>query len=191
MPVSSLPREFFARDADVVAPELLNKVFAVGETQGRIVEVEAYRSDDPASHSFRGPRPRNRSMFGEPGHLYVYLSYGLHHCVNLVCGAVGDGQAVLLRSVVPIRDIAEMRRRRGQVRDADLSNGPGKIGSAFGVDLDFDGVDVVNGERGVRLFDDGTGAPSDPVVTSRIGISVGLDHAWRWCVPGHDRTRPM
>jgi DNA-3-methyladenine glycosylase len=186
---SALSRDFFARDADEVAPELLNKVFAVGEVWGRIVEVEAYRSDDPASHSFRGPRQRNRSMFGEAGHLYVYLSYGIHHCANVVCGHVGDGQGVLLRSVVPIAGIELMRRRRGAVRDVDLTNGPGKIGSAFGLDLGYDGVDAVAGERDVRFIDDAVSPPSDPVVTTRIGITVGVDRQWRWCVVGHEGRR--
>lgn len=181
----SLPREFFARDSDVVAPELLGKVFAVGDVAGRIVEVEAYRSDDPASHSFRGLRERNRSMFGEPGHLYVYLSYGIHHCANVVCGHLGDAQAVLLRAVEPLGGIDTMRRRRGGVADRDLTNGPGKVGSAFALDLTFDGIDVVTGQRGVRIVDDGTPPPAEPVITSRIGISVGLERPWRWCVPGH------
>lgn len=193
IPGETLPRRFFERDADVVAPELLGKLLVVeadGEVvAGRIVEVEAYRSDDPASHSHRGERPRNRSMFGPPGHLYVYLSYGIHHCVNVVCAAVGDGQAVLLRAVEPVAGLRTMRRRRGGVRDVDLANGPGKLGQAFGLDLSDDGADVVDethvvdGGRRVVLADDGTPPPSDPIVAARVGISVGTDLMWRWRAP--------
>jgi DNA-3-methyladenine glycosylase len=188
-PGDPLPREFFAHGSVEVAPLLLGKVFVVGDVAGRVVEVEAYRSDDPASHSFRGERARNRSMFGEPGHLYVYLSYGIHYCVNVVCGRAGDAQAVLLRAVVPLVGLEQMRARRGRVRDADLTNGPGKIGQAFGLDLSFDGVDVVSGTSSVRVLDDGVPPPSDPLVTPRVGISVALDRHWRWCAPGHEGRR--
>jgi DNA-3-methyladenine glycosylase len=175
-----LPRSFFARDATVVGPELLNKVLVVGRCAGRIVEVEAYRSDEPAAHSFRGPTPRTAVMFGPAGHLYVYFSYGMHHCANLVTGAVGDGQAVLLRAVVPLEGIDEMtERRHGRRR---LADGPGKLCQAFGLDLAHTGLDVC-GPGGIRVVDDGTAPPEVPLTTPRVGITKAVDLPWRYLVP--------
>ena len=108
-----LDRAFYRRDALEVAPELLDKVLVVGGCAGRIVEVEAYRPDDPASHAFRGRTARNATMFGPGGLLYVYFTYGMYYCANVVTGAEGDGQAVLLRAVLPYRGIEVMRKRRG------------------------------------------------------------------------------
>jgi DNA-3-methyladenine glycosylase len=177
-----LGREFFARDSPVVAPELLNKVLVVGECAGRIVEVEAYRSDDPASHTFRGRTARNATMWGAGGHLYVYFTYGMHFCANVVTSTEGDGQAVLLRAAVPLRGLATMRRRRGGRPDRILADGPAKLCQAFGLDRADDGTDLVNGSR-VAVTDDGTAPPARPLVTPRIGIRVATDVPWRWLVP--------
>lgn len=175
-----LPRSFFARDATVVAPDLLNKVLVVGACAGRIIEVEAYRSDDPAAHSFRGPTPRTAVMFGPAGHLYVYFSYGMHHCANVVTGADGDGQAVLLRAVLPMEGIDVMTERRHGRRQ--LADGPGKLCQAFGLHLDHTGADVCSGGD-VQFVDDGTPPPEVPVTTPRVGISKAVDLPWRYLVP--------
>jgi DNA-3-methyladenine glycosylase len=175
-----LPRSFFARDALQVAPALLNKLLVVGRCAGRIVEVEAYRSDEPAAHSFRGPTPRTAVMFGPAGHLYVYVYYGLHHCANVVTGAAGDGQAVLLRAVHPIEGIALMTERRHGRRQ--LADGPGKLCQAFGLDLRHTGLDVC-GPGDVRVVDDGTAPPEVPVTTPRVGITKAVDLPWRFLVP--------
>ena len=170
----------------MVAPELLNKVLVRGERSGRIVEVEAYAgSEDPASHGFRGPTPRNEVMFGPAGRLYVYFTYGMHFCANAVCGGVGESSAVLLRALAPLEGHAEMRAARGPAakRDRDLCSGPAKLCQAFGLDRDQDGVDLVTGED-VGVFDDGTPPPTGPGVSPRIGISVAVDEPWRWFVPG-------
>src|SRR3954471_21744141 len=136
-------RDFLARDALVVAPELLGKVLVNGPCAGRIVEVEAYRSDEPAAHTFRGPTPRNQIMFGPAGFLYVYFSYGMHHCANVVTGADGDGQAVLLRAVTPLRGIEPMSaRRHGRPRAA---RSPGKLCQAFALDRSHTGTDLCAG----------------------------------------------
>lgn len=163
----------------MVAVDLLGKVLLVERdgvvTSGRIVETEAYTADDPASHSFRGLTPRNAVMFGPAAHLYVYLSYGVHRCANVVTGATGDGQAVLLRAVEPLEGIDVMRRRRG--RDP-LANGPGKLCQALGIDLTDDGADLTDGA--ILVVDDGTPPPTDPITGPRIGITRATDRPWRF-----------
>ncbi len=178
-----LPRAFFARDAEIVAPQLLNKVFRFGDCVGRIVEVEAYRQDDPASHSYRGRTPRNATMFGPPGHLYVYFTYGMHFCANVVTGSSGDGQAVLIRGVVPLEGLEAMRSRRAAARrDSDLANGPGKLCQALAIDRSHDGIDLCarGADRGIA--DDGVAPPPLPKVTPRIGIRLARERMWRWLV---------
>jgi DNA-3-methyladenine glycosylase len=175
-----LDRAFFERDAPVVAPELLGAVLVVGEVAGRVTEVEAYTADDPASHSFRGPTRRNATMFGPPGFLYVYFTYGMHWCANVVTGRAGDGQAVLLRAVTPLVGIDVIRHRRAGRADRDLTNGPAKLCQAFGLSGADDGRDLVT-DPGLALVDDGS-PTSRMLITSRIGIRVGLDRPWRWVV---------
>ena len=181
--MTPLERAFYERDSPVVAPELLNKVLVVGECAGRIVEVEAYRSDDPASHTFRGRTARNATMWGPGGHLYVYFTYGMHFCANVVTSTEGDGQAVLLRATVPLRGLDTMRHRRGGRPDRSLADGPAKLCQAFGLDRAHDGADLVNGSH-IGITDDGTPPPARPVVTPRIGIRVATDVPWRWLVRG-------
>ena len=177
-----LVERWFRRDSPVVAPELLNKVLVVGPCRGRIVEVEAYRRDEPASHSFRGPTARNQVMFGPPGRLYVYFTYGLHHCANVVTGAEGDAQAVLLRALAPMAGVELMQERRGaHLRPVDLANGPGKLCQALALDRAADGT-VLGGA--IRIVDDGVAPPGEPGVSTRVGISVGVVQPWRWFVAG-------
>ncbi len=175
-----LGRRWFARDATEIAPSLLNKVLRVGPCSGRIVEVEAYVRDDPASHSFRGESARNRAMFGPPGHLYVYLIYGMHHCANIVTGAVGDGQAVLLRAIEPIDGIDLMRARRSGA--TKLAAGPGTLCQALGIDRSWDGADLC-AAGAIGVYDDGTTPPVSPRVGPRVGITKGTEGPWRYRVP--------
>jgi DNA-3-methyladenine glycosylase len=177
-----LDRAFYARDALAVAPDLLDKVLVVGPCAGRITEVEAYRADDPASHSFRGRTARNAAMFEPGGLLYVYFTYGMHYCANVVTGPVGDGQAVLLRAVTPCRGIETMRARRAVRSDRILADGPGKLCQAFGLDRSHDGTDLCS-STDILIVDDGTPPPTDPLVGSRVGIRHGVEHAWRWRRP--------
>jgi DNA-3-methyladenine glycosylase len=189
-----LPRDWYRRDSRVVGPELLGKVLVHGARAGRIVEVEAYAGhEDPGSHAFRGPTPRNATMFGPPGHLYVYLSYGMHFCGNVVCDEDGVGTAVLLRALAPLTGVEEMWAARPRARvERDLCSGPGKLCQALGIDRTFDGADLVTGDRGVLVCDDGTPPPSPVGVSTRIGLSAGVDAPWRWYWPGDPNvsTRP-
>jgi DNA-3-methyladenine glycosylase len=183
-----LSRSFYRRDPRVVAPELLNKVLVRGSRAGRIVEVEAYcGSIDPGSHAYRGRTNRNATMFGRPGLLYVYFTYGMHFCANAVCGDDGDGLAVLLRGLTPLSGLRQMRQHRPAARrDADLCSGPAKLCAAFGLGRAFDGADLVTGDRRVLIGDDGTPPPARPVVSTRIGLAAGRgdEHPWRWHVAG-------
>jgi DNA-3-methyladenine glycosylase len=175
-----VPRRLLAGDAPDVAPLLLNKLLVHGPCVGRIVEVEAYREDDPASHSFRGPTPRTAVMFGPAGHLYVYFTYGMHYCANIVTGLDGAGAAVLLRAVRPLDGLDVMSERRHGRRP--LSDGPAKLCQAFGIGPEHNGADVCAGD-GIGLFDDGTPPPADPLVGPRIGITKAIEVAWRWRTP--------
>jgi DNA-3-methyladenine glycosylase len=191
-------RGFYRRDPRTVAPELLNKLLirrgsgeapsgpGSAERVGRIVEVEAYCGDiDPGSHAYRGMTARNRTMFGPPGGLYVYFTYGMHWCANAVCGDEGEGVAVLLRALAPVAGLDAMRAVRPRARrDRDLCSGPAKLCQALGLTREFDGADLVTGDRGIVVCDDGRPPPADPVQTTRIGLSNGAQHPWRWHVPG-------
>jgi DNA-3-methyladenine glycosylase len=184
--VTGLPRSFFAVGSRDLAPLLLNKVLVRGGRSGRIVEVEAYAgAADPASHAFRGRTARNATMFGPPGHLYVYFTYGMHFCANVVCGPEGEASAVLLRGLTPLTGVEEMRAARGPAARAerDLCSGPGKLCQALGIVRSLDGADLVTGDQGVSLGDDGTAPPAQPGVSGRIGISVAAEVPWRFYVP--------
>ena len=183
-----LQRDFFARDSLKEAHELLNKVIVFGNCRGRIVEVEAYKGfDDPGSHGYRGMTPRTKVMFGPAGRLYVYFTYGMHWCANVVCGDDGECSAVLLRAATPLAGLNEMRKRRPAARrDRDLCSGPAKFTSAFGIDGANNGADLATAEAGIELLDDGTPPPADPGCSTRIGLSAGTELPWRWYVRGCD-----
>jgi DNA-3-methyladenine glycosylase len=176
----ALARAFFDRDALAVASELLNKVLRGNGVAARIVEVEAYRADeDPGSHAYRGRTARNASMFGPPGTLYVYFSYGNHWCMNAVCGPGARAHAVLLRAAEPVDGIETIRVRRPKARrDRDLCSGPGKLGQAFAVDRTFDGTNLARGP--LRLVDDGTPPPARPGRSTRIGLAPGKGETLRY-----------
>jgi DNA-3-methyladenine glycosylase len=129
-------------------------------------------------------------MFGPPGHLYVYFTYGMHWCANVTCG---DGLAVLLRALAPVGGLEAMRAVRPAARrDRDLCSGPGKLTQALGITGTLDGVDLVGATDGVTLSDDGTPPPEEPVRTPRVGITVAMDHEWRYYVPGDPNvSRPL
>lgn len=183
-----LPRDFYRRHPVEVAPELLNMILVRDDGRaGRIVEVEAYGgADDPAAHSYRGKTARNATMFGEPGHLYVYFTYGMHWGSNAVCGDVGEGMGVLLRAMEPLHGLDTMRALRPAARrDRDLASGPGKLSQAMGITGEHDGADLVTADAGLAIVSDGLPPPRRPAVGPRIGISRAVDFPWRWHVPGN------
>jgi DNA-3-methyladenine glycosylase len=190
-PGRKLSRSFYARDSLELAPALLNKLLVhddpvAGRIAARIVETEAYRgADDPGSHAYRGPTPRTAVMFGPPGHLYVYLSYGNHWCMNVVCGDDGVASAVLVRGAAPVEGLDAMRQRRVKARrDRDLCSGPGRLAQALGVDKAFDGADLTRGP--LYVVDDGVPPPLHSGVSERVGLSLGRghEHLWRFFVAG-------
>ncbi len=188
----AVPAAFYARDPRDVAVDLLNKLLihedpVHGPIGGRIVEAEAYlgAGADPGSHAFRGPGKRNATMFGPPGRLYVYFTYGMHWCSNVVCNPSGGGGAVLMRALAPLVGLDVMWARRPKARrERDLCSGPARLCQALGLTGDLDGADLSTGP--VHLLDDGTPPPSDPGNSVRIGLSPGKgdDSPWRWFVAG-------
>jgi DNA-3-methyladenine glycosylase len=175
------------RNPLAVAPWLLNKVLVVGERAGRIVEVEAYHgANDAASHAYRGLTPRTAIMFGPPGFLYVYFTYGMHWCANVVCGPDGEAAAVLIRALAPVGGLEAMRAARPKARrERDLCSGPAKLCQALGITGADNGTDLLAKRgAGVRLRDDGTPPPRRAARGRRIGIKEATEHRWRFWVPG-------
>jgi DNA-3-methyladenine glycosylase len=181
-------RAFYTRPSVEVAPALLGRVLVRVLPDGsrlaaRIVEAEAYEPDDPASHAFRGPTPRNGVMFEEPGHLYVYFTYGNHWMMNAVTRRSGEGSAVLLRAAEPLEGVERMARHRGRSEPLDLCSGPGKLAQAFGADRALNGEDLVRGtmvwvEHGIPVAD------ADIGTGIRVGVNAGYDRPWRYWVAG-------
>jgi DNA-3-methyladenine glycosylase len=173
-------REFFARSVHEVAPELVGATLLVEGVGGTIVEVEAYDQQDPASHGYRGATPRNASMFGPPGHAYVYRSYGIHWCLNLVCEAEGTASAVLVRALEPTHGIDQMRKRRGLDDPRLLAAGPGRLCQALAITREHDGrpLDAPPFEVLAR-------AREEQVVRGpRIGLTRAVDAPWRYALAG-------
>lgn len=204
-PGRTLPRSFFNRPATAVAPELLGCVIAHGLAGGvvaaEIVEVEAYMGRvDPPSHAFRGQTARNEVMFGEPGHSYVYFTYGMHFCVNLVCERPGEAAAVLLRAgrVVDGIELAAARRSgasggNGSRRLAQLASGPARLCQALGIDRAQNGADVCDPGGALRVLapEGFAGLPADRISTGpRVGVSTGAQVPWRFWIAGDPSVSP-
>ena len=175
-----LRADFFARSVHNVAPELLGATLLVGGVGGTIVEVEAYDHDDPAAHGYRGRTPRNAAMFGPPGTAYVYRSYGIHWCLNLVCDGEGVASAVLLRALEPTHGLAEMRGRRRLDDERLLCAGPGRLCQALGVTRAHDGLPLDRPPFAVLAR-----AREPEIVTgARVGITRAAGLPWRYAVAG-------
>jgi DNA-3-methyladenine glycosylase len=201
---------FLTERADLAAPGLLGLLLYRRLASGtvlvaRIVEVEAYRQDDPASHSFRGPSRRNRTMFGSPGLAYVYLIYGMHHCLNVVSGPKGVGDAVLIRAAEPLAGVSTIRELRarspGSVKDPQLLSGPGSLCKGLGIRKDTeDGLSLVEESalrlaKAVEFFEEGDDSGDKPLwsvearvpdrieTTRRVGITKAPEQPWRFVDP--------
>ena len=175
-----LKRAFFARSVHEVAPDLIGATLLVNGVGGLITEVEAYHHTEPAAHSFNGPTPRNRIMFGPPGFCYVYRSYGIHWCVNFVCEQIGSASAVLIRALQPTHGLATMRRRRGLEEERSLCSGPGKLCQALAItitqsELPLDQPPFALHARIGKV---------DIVTGVRIGITKAADLPWRYGLKG-------
>ena len=175
-----LKRAFFDRSVHEVAPDLIGATLLVDGIGGIIVEVEAYHHTDPAAHSFRGPTPRNRVMFGPAGFSYVYRSYGIHWCLNFVCEAEGSASAVLIRALQPTHGLAAMRRRRGLQDERALCSGPGKLCEALAVTITHSELPL---DRPPIALHARTSKP-DIVDGVRIGITKAIDLPWRYGLKG-------
>ena len=167
--------EWFARDATIVAPDLVGKILAIRSGPRRvsrfvISETEAYTADDPASHAFRGKTQRNLSMFEPPGTIYVYFIYGMYHCLNLVTGTTGDGQAVLIRALIPLdKNLA-----------AKGFSGPGKLCRALGIDKSYDGKSIFSARAPLWIEESHLPKALKLKSSTRIGISKATEKLWRW-----------
>jgi DNA-3-methyladenine glycosylase len=182
-----LPESFYLQPTPEAARALLGHLLIReapgGWVGGRIVETEAYLQDDPASHSYRGKRARNASMFGLPAHAYVYRSYGVHWCLNAVCQPEGVGEAVLIRALEPVTGLEWMRAQRGELPAENLCRGPGNLCKALGITVDLDGECLRTGQllivQGEPLSD------MKRLSTPRIGISAATDCLWRFIEKGN------
>lgn len=179
------------RSATIAAPELLGAELRIGPCSLLVCEVEAYIEDDEASHSFRGPTPRNTVMFGPPGHAYVYLCYGVHWCLNVVTGPPGTGEAVLIRAGAIWGGEALMRERRPKARTTDLLNGPGKLTAALGINHLHNGIDLLARGAIVALRPGIPVAPESVERSARVGITKAVDRPWRYSVPAASLGRPV
>jgi DNA-3-methyladenine glycosylase len=175
-----LKRSFFDRSVHEVAPDLIGATLLFNKVGGLIVEVEAYHHTEPAAHSYNGPTPRNRVMFGPPGFTYVYRSYGIHWCVNFVCEKEGSASAVLIRALAPTHGLAAMRRRRGLQEERALCSGPGKLCEALGITVAHSGLPL---DRAPFALHARVGE-ADVVSGIRIGITKAVDLPWRYGLRG-------
>ena len=175
-----LGQEFFARSVHDVAPDLIGCTLLVDGVGGTIVEAEAYDQEDPASHGFRGRTARNRSMFGPPGHAYVYRSYGIHWCLNLVCGAVGVPEAALIRALEPTAGLDVQRRRRGTDALRALCSGPGKLCQALAITREHDGLPL---DRPPFRMRERKLTP-EILTGPRIGLTRATELNWRYLEAG-------
>jgi DNA-3-methyladenine glycosylase len=188
----ALPREFFDRPSLEVARDLLGRDLQHKGVVVRLTEVEAYAGpDDPASHAYRGVTPRNAVMFGAPGHLYVYFSYGMHWCANVVCGPDGTANAVLLRAGRAVSGLSAARSRRVTARsDDELARGPARLTASLGIGREQDGLDLCRDGASIRLSAGEPVGDAEVAYGPRVGVSQAVDVPWRLWVDGDPTVSP-
>jgi DNA-3-methyladenine glycosylase len=184
-------RDLLARPSVEIAPLLLGAIVHGRGVSVRLTEVEAYLGEvDPGSHAFRGPTPRNRVMYGEPGHLYTYFTYGMHVCANVVCSPIGTATAVLLRAGEVVDGIAVARERRTTSRvDADLARGPARLVVALGIVLGDNGLDLESGDVTLELAGERASFEQGPR-TGVSGLGGTAEYPWRFWIPGDPTVSP-
>lgn len=182
MSVPRLTRDFFARPAEQVAPELVGKLLVRGGVRARIVETEAYHQDDPACHAFHRRTPRNEPLYGPPGHAYVYFSYGMHWCFNIATGVDGVAEGCLVRAAQPVDGLELVRARRPGVRDRELLRGPARLCAGLDLHGEHSGADLCGAAAPVRVHDDGLRPPISR--GPRVGVSRAADAPWRFWMSG-------
>ncbi len=179
-----LSKDFYKRSSEIVAQDLLGKYLWVkkpeGETLAKIVETESYSQTDPSSHSFRGKNNKNRAMFGESGHAYIYFTYGMYYCFNVVTAEEGIGEGVLIRAVEPIKNIELMKKRRGVSNLYNLCNGPAKLVIAMGIGKDDYGTSLRKGS--IRIYEGESKGEIEVVKAKRVGISKSADLLLRFYI---------
>ena len=180
-----LPRQFYLQDTVTAARAILGKVLVhrteEGIIAGRIVEAEAYASNDPSCHACRGMTKRNATMFGPPGHAYIYFTYGMYYCFNAVTAPEGVGEGVLVRAAEPLEGIDLMAEKRGSDVLTNLASGPGKLCMAFGLGKAQNALDLTGSD--LMIVDDGF-IPGEIVTATRIGIREAADYPWRFYLEG-------
>jgi DNA-3-methyladenine glycosylase len=179
----TLPHAFYDRPVLEVARALIGCVARHDGTAGVIVETEAYHMSEPACHAYVGLTPRTSTLFGPPGHAYVYRSYGIHALLNAVCEPEGEGAAVLIRALEPLDGLEQMRARRGLVREADLCSGPGKLTQALNIGLELNGADLASGPIVFEPPPPGWESVEHETGT-RVGITKAAELPWRFCAVG-------
>jgi DNA-3-methyladenine glycosylase len=184
----TVDRDFFARSVHEVAPDLIGVTLLVDGVGGAIVEVEAYDHEDPAAHGYSGQTGRNASMFGPPGHAYVYRSYGIHWCLNFVCEQAGSASAVLIRALEPRFEIETMQGRRGLDDPRLLCSGPGRLCQALDITRAHDGLALDRAPFELRPRDH----EPEIAVGPRVGITKAAEREWRYGLAGSRfLSRPM
>lgn len=177
-----IPESFFKKDTIKISKDLLGKYIIHKNLIGKIVETEAYLKDDPASHSFKGLTKRNSAMFGPPGYSYIYFTYGMYHCLNITTNKEGIGEAVLIRSIEPVKGINQMKKNRKLNSIKNLTNGPAKLTIALNLNINHNNINFLNPNSPIKIMQPNKKEKFEIIETERIGISKGRELPHRFYI---------